>query len=131
MSAEDYQDCLAAHNVACRMSRTGNCYANAVMEAFFSTLKTELADSFASHGQAKRERSTTSRRAIALGDDTRPSTASVPPNSSAASGRDARDQRREVIPLGPGRCPGARFSREPLRRYPFFSAARIYPMVIT
>jgi len=25
------------------------------MEAFFSTLKTELADAFASHGQAKRE----------------------------------------------------------------------------
>jgi hypothetical protein len=25
------------------------------MEAFFSTLKTELADEFASHGQAKRE----------------------------------------------------------------------------
>jgi putative transposase len=37
------------------MSRTGDCFDNAVMEAFFSTLKTELADAFASHGQAKRE----------------------------------------------------------------------------
>jgi putative transposase len=37
------------------MSRAGDCYDNAVMEAFFSTLKTELADKFASHGQAKRE----------------------------------------------------------------------------
>lgn len=36
------------------MSRTGDCYDNAVMEAFFSTLKTELADRFESHGQAKR-----------------------------------------------------------------------------
>jgi len=37
------------------MSRTGDCYDNAVMEAFFSTLKTELADRFDSHSQAKRE----------------------------------------------------------------------------
>ena len=35
------------------MSRTGNCYDNAVMEAFFSTLKTELADRFESCGEAK------------------------------------------------------------------------------
>ena len=33
----------------------GPAYDNAVMEAFFSTLKTELADRFDSHGQAKRE----------------------------------------------------------------------------
>jgi ribonuclease BN (tRNA processing enzyme) len=32
-----------------------DCYDNAVMEAFFSTLKTELADHFDSHGEAKRE----------------------------------------------------------------------------
>src|SRR5206468_8722529 len=32
-----------------------DCYDNAVMEAFFSTLKTELADRFDSHGQANRE----------------------------------------------------------------------------
>jgi putative transposase len=37
------------------MSRTGDCYDNAVMEPFFSTLKTELADAFASHSHAKRE----------------------------------------------------------------------------
>ena len=35
------------------MSRRGNCYDNAVMEAFFSSLKTELADRFASCGDAK------------------------------------------------------------------------------
>jgi len=30
------------------MSRRGNCYDNAVMERFFSTVKSELADRFAS-----------------------------------------------------------------------------------
>jgi transposase InsO family protein len=54
-ASEDYQDRLAAHGITCSMSRTGNCYDNAVMEAFFSTLKTELADHFDSHGHAKRE----------------------------------------------------------------------------
>jgi transposase InsO family protein len=54
-ASEDYQDRLTAHGITCSMSRTGDCYDNAVMEAFFSTLKTELADRFDSHGQAKRE----------------------------------------------------------------------------
>ena len=35
------------------MSRRGNCYDNAVMEAFFSSLKSELADRFDSCGEAK------------------------------------------------------------------------------
>ena len=34
---------------------SGDCYDNAVMEAFFSTLKTELADQFDSHSQANME----------------------------------------------------------------------------
>jgi transposase InsO family protein len=54
-ASEDYQDRLTAHGITCSMSRTGDCYDNAVMEAFFSTVKTELADAFVSHGQAKRE----------------------------------------------------------------------------
>ena len=37
------------------MSRRGNCYDNAVMESFFSTVKSELADRFASFGEAKME----------------------------------------------------------------------------
>ncbi len=37
------------------MSRRGNCYDNAAMESFFSTLKFELADRFDSHGEAKME----------------------------------------------------------------------------
>ena len=37
------------------MSRRGDCYDNAVMEAFFSSLKQELADQFDSCGVAKVE----------------------------------------------------------------------------
>ena len=37
------------------MSRRGNCWDNAVMDSFFSTVKSELADQFASYGDAKME----------------------------------------------------------------------------
>ena len=52
-ASEDYQILLAAHGIVCSMSRRGNCYDNAVMESFFSTVKTELADRFDSGGEAK------------------------------------------------------------------------------
>jgi transposase InsO family protein len=54
-ASEDYQTVLEAHGIVCSMSRRGNCYDNAVMEAFFSSVKTETADRFASHGEAKME----------------------------------------------------------------------------
>lgn len=54
-ASEDYQDLLAAHGMVCSMSRRGDCYDNAVMESFFSTVKSELADQFASHGEARME----------------------------------------------------------------------------
>ena len=54
-ASEDYQDRLDARGIVCSMSRRGNCYDNAVMESFFSTVKTELADQFASYGDAKME----------------------------------------------------------------------------
>jgi len=38
----DYQRLLAEHRIECSMSRSGNCYDNAVTESFFGTLKTEL-----------------------------------------------------------------------------------------
>jgi transposase InsO family protein len=38
----DYQGLLKAHGCACSMSRRGNCYDNAAMESFWSTLKREL-----------------------------------------------------------------------------------------
>lgn len=54
-ASEDYQRMLDAFGITCSMSRRGNCYDNAVMEAFFSTLKTELGEHFESHGHAKME----------------------------------------------------------------------------
>jgi putative transposase len=41
-ACESYRALLAEHGMEASMSRTGNCYDNAVMESFFSTLKTEL-----------------------------------------------------------------------------------------
>ena len=52
-ASEDYQRLLTAHGITCSMSRRGNCYDNAVMEALFSSVKTELADRFDSCGEAK------------------------------------------------------------------------------
>jgi len=54
-ASEDYQTVLDAHAIICSMSRRGNCYDNAVMESFFSTVKTELREHFDSCGEAKRE----------------------------------------------------------------------------
>ena len=54
-ASEDYQRILDARDITCSMSRRGDCYDNAVMESFFSTVKSELADRFASFGEAKME----------------------------------------------------------------------------
>jgi putative transposase len=40
-TSEQFQDLLAEHGIVCSMSRSGNCWDNAAMESFFSTLKTE------------------------------------------------------------------------------------------
>jgi transposase InsO family protein len=37
----EYRKLLAEHQITCSMSRTGNCYDNAVMESFWATLKKE------------------------------------------------------------------------------------------
>jgi transposase InsO family protein len=42
-TSEEYRDQLADLQCQASMSRTGNCYDNAVMESFFATLKTECA----------------------------------------------------------------------------------------
>jgi len=54
-ASEDYRAVLEAHGITCSMSRRGNCYDNAVMESFFSTVKSELGERFESHGDAKME----------------------------------------------------------------------------
>ena len=54
-ASEDYQRILDGRGITCSMSRRGDCYDNAVMESFFSTVKSELADRFDSFGEAKME----------------------------------------------------------------------------
>ena len=54
-ASEDYQVLLGKYGITCSMSRRGNCYDNAVMESFFSTVKSELGERFESHGDAKME----------------------------------------------------------------------------
>jgi len=54
-ASEDYQAVLEANGITCSMSRRGNCYDNAVMESFFSSVKSEVADRFESYGEAKME----------------------------------------------------------------------------
>jgi putative transposase len=54
-ASEDYRAILDAHGITCSMSRRGNCHDNAVIESFFSTLKSELREHFESCGEAKME----------------------------------------------------------------------------
>jgi transposase InsO family protein len=54
-ASEDYQRMLDAHGITCSMSRRGDCHDNTVVEAFLSSLKSELADRFESCGVAKME----------------------------------------------------------------------------
>jgi putative transposase len=54
-ASADYQAILDARGITCSMSRRGDCFDNAVMESFFSTVKSELADRFDSFGEAKME----------------------------------------------------------------------------
>jgi transposase InsO family protein len=46
---------LEARGITCSMSRRGNCFDNAVMESFFSTVKSELGEHFDTYGIAKEE----------------------------------------------------------------------------
>jgi putative transposase len=41
-ASAEYQQALASRGIQCSMSRKGNCWDNAVVESFFSTLKLEL-----------------------------------------------------------------------------------------
>jgi len=54
-ASEDYRVLLAAHDITCSMSRRGNCYDNAAMESWNSTLKSELGEHFDSYGLAKEQ----------------------------------------------------------------------------
>jgi len=54
-ACDEYQGLLARHHITCSMSGRGDCYDNAVMESFWSTLKTELVhlEHYGSHEQAR------------------------------------------------------------------------------
>jgi putative transposase len=52
-ASEDYRARLEQHGITCSMSRRGNCYDNAVMESWFSTVKSEEGERFESYGHAK------------------------------------------------------------------------------
>jgi putative transposase len=54
-TSEGFQRVLAEHGITCSMSRRGNCYDNAAMESWFSTLKSELGERFENHGAAKEQ----------------------------------------------------------------------------
>lgn len=54
-TSEDYQKALCSKGITVSMSRRGNCIDNAAMESWFSTLKSELGERFASFAQAKEE----------------------------------------------------------------------------
>jgi putative transposase len=54
-ACDDFQRLLSRHGLVASMSRTGNCYDNAVQESFFGTLKTELIhhERYATRDQAR------------------------------------------------------------------------------
>jgi len=52
-ASEDYRSRLERHGITCSMSRRGNCYDNAVMESWFSTVKSEEGARFESYAHAK------------------------------------------------------------------------------
>jgi len=54
-ASEDYRRVLATHGITCSMSRRGECYDNAAMESWFSTLKLELGERFESPVHAKHQ----------------------------------------------------------------------------
>lgn len=54
-ASEDHQKILDQHGITLSMSRRGNCYDNAAMESWFSTVKTELGEHFDTASVAKEQ----------------------------------------------------------------------------
>jgi len=85
-ASEDYQDVLSAHGITCSMSRRGNCYDNAVMESFFSSLKLELGERFETHARPRSCCSITSRCSTTSSGVTRLSPTRVRPSTRGQHG---------------------------------------------
>jgi len=54
-ASDDYRSLLSRHGIICSMSRSGDCFDNAAMESWFSTLKGELGETFESMADARRQ----------------------------------------------------------------------------
>jgi transposase InsO family protein len=52
-ASDDYRSRLEQRGITCSMSRRGNCYDNAVIESWFSTVKSEEGERFESYAHAK------------------------------------------------------------------------------
>ena len=54
-ASQEYQRLMKAHRINCSMSRTGNCWDNAVMESFYHSMKTEwtIFEDYQSHDEAR------------------------------------------------------------------------------
>ena len=110
-ASEDYQRLLALHGITCSMSRLGNCYDNAVMESWFSTLKFELGEHFETAGDAKarlfdysevfKTRSGCARPSVALRP---PSSREQPRNRVTPRYAPLHDERREFVGPAVGRA---------------------------
>ncbi len=83
-TSEDYRARLEQHGITCSMSRRGNCYDNAVMESWFSTVKSEAGERFESYAHARKPCSITSRCSITSGAAIRRWARSVRRNSKSA-----------------------------------------------
>ena len=81
-ASEDYQEVLRDHGITCSMSRRGNCYDNAVMESWFSTVKFELGRPSSRSAVRRTSCSTTSRSSTTSSVGTRRSATRVPRTSS-------------------------------------------------
>jgi putative transposase len=84
-ASEDYRARLAEHGIACSMSRRGNCYDNAVMESWFSTVKSEAGERLKATPTPRRPCSITSRCSITSG--------GVTPRSVRSALRSSSDER--------------------------------------
>jgi len=54
-ASEDHRNALVAAGLTCSMSRTGDCFDNAVSESFFATLKRELGENFKDFADAQHQ----------------------------------------------------------------------------
>ena len=114
-ASEDYQVILEARGITCSMSRRGNCFDNAVMESFFSTVKSELGEHFEAYGVAKEElfdyievfynqRRRHLKRARRADGRGAPGGARVGVGGAAVGGHEAGVHRRDLAEVG---APGA------------------------